>query len=184
MVPSYPFFSGLSSVGSQDRQLQKVAQAMIVPLKNGLQSFNEVLEILLHVRGDMVLPDSEDFHDIRKEMIYMKEELQRSEKIAADELQDLNRQTEVLTADQGQLARQKQEKLVELDRLQKQLDSYKSSLKSYRDALNTQRRNLESAEETLQSMRRKRDEAETMRNVGLGLMIIPIAGWIVGEYKK
>lgn len=152
-----------------------------MPLKSGLQSFTEVSEILLSVRADIVLSDSQTFHDIRGKIKNMKEKLQNSEKIAADKLQGLNRQTEVLTADQGRLARQKQEKCNELDRLQKQLDSYRCSLKSYRDALDTQRRNLESAEETLQRMRTKRDEAETMRNVGLGLLAIPIAGWIVGE---
>ncbi|TWW79816.1 hypothetical protein D4764_10G0008460 [Takifugu flavidus] len=100
---------------------------------------------------------------------------------AAEELQDLDRQTEVLTADQGRLARLKQEKQLELDKLQKQLGSYRSSLETYKDALNTQRRNLESAKETLENMRKKRDEAETMRNVGLGLLAIPFVGWVVGE---
>lgn len=152
-----------------------------MPLKSGLQSFNEVSEILLRVRADIVLSDSQTFHDIRIKIKNMKEKLQNSERIAAVKLQDLNRQTEVLTADQGHLARQKQEKCNELDRLQKQLGSYRCSLKSYRDALNTQRRNLESAEETLQRMRTKRDKAETVRNVGLGMLAIPIAGWIVGE---
>ncbi|XP_029694881.1 uncharacterized protein isoform X3 [Takifugu rubripes] len=167
-------------IGSQDRELRKVAQAVIVPLKSGLQSFNKVSEILLSVHADMVLPDTQTFHDIRRQILNMKRQLESSERIAAEELQDLDRQTEVLTADQGRLARLKQEKQLELDKLQKQLGSYRSSLETYKDALNTQRRNLESAKETLENMRKKRDEAETMRNVGLGLMVIPVAGWIVG----
>ncbi|XP_029694882.1 uncharacterized protein [Takifugu rubripes] len=169
-----------SSVGSQDRELRKVAQAVIVPLKSGLQSFNKVSEILLSVHADMVLPDTQTFHDIRRQILNMEQQLESSERKAAEELQDVDRQTEVLTADQGCLARLKQEKQLELDKLQKQLGSYRSSLETYKDALNTQRKNLESAKETLENMRKKRDEAETMRNVGLGLLVIPFIGWAVG----
>ncbi|TWW54479.1 hypothetical protein D4764_0277550 [Takifugu flavidus] len=170
-----------SSVGSQDRELRKVAQAVIIPLKSGLQSFNKVSEILLSVHADMVLPDTQTFDDIRRQILNMEQQLESSEKKAAEELQDVDRQTEVLTADQGRLARLKQEKQLELDKLQKQLGSYRSSLETYKDALNTQRRNLESAKETLENMRKKRDEAETMRNVGLGLLAIPFVGWAVGS---
>ena len=154
---------------------------MIVPVNSGLQSFNDVSEILLRVRADVVLPDSQTFRDIRRRVVHMKQQMKRSENIAAGELETLNRQTELLTAEQSRLARQKKEKELQLDLLQKKLGSYTSTLGNYEEALGTQRRNLESAEEILKSMKKRREDAELMRNVGLGLMLIPVAGWIVGE---
>lgn len=72
-------------------------------------------------------------------------------------------------------------KQLEISNLQEQLSSYSSALQRYRNALHTERRNLQAAEETLDMMRETSDEAETMRNVGLGLLAIPVIGWIAGE---
>uniref|UniRef100_A0A3B4T4Q1 Myosin tail domain-containing protein n=1 Tax=Seriola dumerili TaxID=41447 RepID=A0A3B4T4Q1_SERDU len=108
----------------------------------------------------------------------MKQQLEASEQVAKTELQRLDEETEHLTAMQSDLARQKKKKEGELKNLKTQLESDRSSLASYREALKTEKRNLESAEDTLSSMRRRRDEAETMRNVGIGMMFIPFVGWI------
>lgn len=178
---SYPFVCNHSSVGSQDEMLRKLGEAMMVPLKSGLQSFNKVSETLLSVGADVLLPDSQTFHDLRRQIVNMKEQIERSERIAAGELHNLDRQTEVLTAEQGRLARRKMEKELQICNLRQQLDSYNSSLESYMNALDTMRRNLEAAEETLNMMRRQRDEAEEMRDIGLGLLAIPVIGWVVGE---
>lgn len=153
-----------------------MAQDVIVPLKSGLQSFNEVSEILLHVRENMVLPDSQTFRDIRRQIMNMKQQMEISESIAAGELEDLDQQTELLTAQQGRLAREKQQKELEFDQHQKQLGSYRSTLDHLRDSLSTHRRNLESAEDTLESMRRRRVDAEKRRNLGLAL-----TPFLVGE---
>ncbi|CAG02966.1 unnamed protein product [Tetraodon nigroviridis] len=155
-----------SCAGSQDQELERLAQAVIVPLKSGLQSFNNVSEILLRVRADVVLPDSETFHDIRRQITHMKRQMERSERIAAE---------------QGQLAREKRERELDLDHLQRQLKSDKSTLGNYKEALSTQKRNLESAEGTLRSMEEKKEKAEVLRNVGIGVSLIPIVGWVVGE---
>lgn len=157
---------------------------MIVPLTSGLQSFDEVSEILLRVRADMVLPESQTFHDIRGRIVNMKQKMESSESIAAAELESLDRQTELLTAEQGRLAREKREKELKVDRLEEQLRSFRSTLEIHEAALSTHRRNLESAQETLESMKKKRDDAEVMRNVGIGVSFIPIVGWIVGESLK
>lgn len=158
-----------------------MAQAVIVPLKNGLQSFNNVSEILLQVKENMVLPETQTFRDIRREMLNMKQQMETSESVATRELQRLDGQTESLTAEQGRLARQKQQKECELKNLKTQLESHQSTLEDYKEALDTETRNLNSAEETLRKMKQRRNEAETKRDVGLALMVIPVAGWIVGE---
>ncbi|XP_022612848.1 uncharacterized protein LOC111230401 [Seriola dumerili] len=168
------------SVGQQHWELRELAQAVLEPLKRGLHSFNNVSEMLLSINGDMVLPGSKNFRDIRRQIENMKQQLEASEQVAKTELQRLDEETEHLTAMQSDLARQKKKKEGELKNLKTQLESDRSSLASYREALKTEKRNLESAEDTLSSMRRRRDEAETMRNVGIGMMFIPFVGWIPG----
>ncbi|XP_071314759.1 myosin-7-like [Trachinotus anak] len=168
------------SVGQKHLELRKLVQAVIGPLKSGLQSFNNVSEMLLRINTDIVYPGCQTFHDVRLQIMNMKKQMEKSEQIAREELQHLDEETERLTAEQSNLAEQKKKKECELNDLKTQLDSHRSSLKSYRDALKTERRNLSSAEDTLSNMRQRRDNAETVRNVGIGLMFIPIVGWIPG----
>lgn len=151
------------------------------PLKNGLQAFNEVSEILLRVRADVLPSDSQTFLHIRREITRMKQQMESAESIAAGELAELDRQTELLTAEQGRVARERQEGELHLDRLQTQLGSYRSTLENLRDSLRARRRNLESAEESLESMKKRRDDAEATRDVGESLMVVPIVGLFVGE---
>ena len=169
------------TLGFQDTKLKALAQAVIVPLKSGLQSFNQVSEILLRHGEDTILPHGQTFHDIRVRIVNAKQQLERSESIAACELAALDRQTELLTAEQGQLATQKKQKELELDQLWTQLRSNKSTLDNLRDVLSARRRNLDAAEETLGSMRRRQHEAEVKRDVGIGLLFVPIVGLIAGE---
>lgn len=158
-----------------------LAHAVIGPLKSGLQSFNTVSQMLLKEETDYLLPDSQTFHEIRPEIENMKKGLERAEQVAMQELRRLDGDTERLTAEQNSLNWQKRTKEGELATFRTQLSSHISSLNSNRNALGTYRGNLRSAEETLASMKRKRDEAEKIRNIGIGLMFIPILGTIAGQ---
>lgn len=111
----------------------------------------------------------------------MKQELERAEQVSMKELKQLDGDTERLTAEQSHLAKEKMEGEQKLEILDKQLESHKSLLENYNKVLETERRNLEKAEDTLNDMRRQRDNAQTVRDVGIGLLFIPIAGWIAGE---
>ncbi|XP_056255195.1 uncharacterized protein LOC130183630 [Seriola aureovittata] len=168
------------SAGQQHWELMELARAVIGPLKSGLCSFNTVSEMLLSIDADMVLPGCQYFDDIRRQIKNMKQRMEESEQIARVELQRVDRVTESLTAEQSVLARQKSQKEGELQNLNTQLSSHQSSLRSYSNALDTERTNLRSAEDTLDNMRAKRDEAERVRNAGIGVMFIPIVGWIAG----
>ncbi|KAG7243793.1 hypothetical protein INR49_008260 [Caranx melampygus] len=164
----------------QHVELRRLAQALIVPLKSGLYSFITVSEILLSINADMVLPGCQTFDDVRRQIMSMKLQMEESEQIAITELQQLDWETETLTAEQSQLARQKKKKIVELQKLNTKLSSLQSTLSSYEEALETERTNLESAEETLSDMRAKKDKAEAVRDIGIGIALIPIVGWIAG----
>ncbi|AWP16853.1 Hypothetical protein SMAX5B_000254 [Scophthalmus maximus] len=168
------------SAGQRHLELKELAQAVIRPLKSGLHSFNNVLEMLLHINADIVLPDSQTFHDIRQEIENMKQQMEESEQVARKELQQLDGETEHLTAEQSRLANQKSQKELKVEGLKIQLESHRSSLESYKEALEKQRDNLKSAENTRDRMRDRRDGGENVRNAGIGVMFIPIVGWIAG----
>ncbi|XP_029368379.1 centrosome-associated protein CEP250-like [Echeneis naucrates] len=161
-------------------ELRELAQAVIGPLKRGLHSFINVSDILCSVNGDIIHPGSQDFYYIRHQIENMKTQLEISEKVAKIELQSMDEQTERMIAHQCHLVEQKKKMESKLMKLKKQLESNKSSLQNYREALDRERRNLRSAEDTVDQMRQKRDEAETMRNVGIGIMFIPIIGLLPG----
>ncbi|RVE64485.1 hypothetical protein OJAV_G00126280 [Oryzias javanicus] len=162
------------------RELSVLAVRETGPLLKGLRSFNSLSEMLLSTNADIILPGCQTFDDIREEIKEMKQHLEESEQIAVRELQHLDKETESLTAEQSNLENQKRRREGELEDLKLQLDSHRSSLKTYNEALETEKNNLQSAERTLRDMRRKKDEAEEMKNFGIGLMFIPFIGLIPG----
>ncbi|KAG7243819.1 hypothetical protein INR49_007230, partial [Caranx melampygus] len=167
------------SVG-QHMDLRPLAQALIVPLKIGLCSFNAVSEILLSIKADMVLPGCQTFDDVRQQIMNMKLQMEESECRAKAELEQVDRETETLTAEQSQLAQQKKQKTDELNKLNTELSSLQSTLSNFKDALERERKNLQTAENTLRDMSAKRDEAQRVRDAGIGVMFIPFVGWIAG----
>lgn len=161
--------------------MKTLAQAVIGPLRNGLQSFSNVSEMLLNVDADFLLPECQAFHEIRREIEKMKQELDGAEQVAMKELRQVDGETECLTKEQSYLAQQKKEREMTLSNLTKELDSHRSLLQKYKETLETTNRCLRTAQSTLNDQRRRRDEAESTRNWGLGLLAVPIAGWITGE---
>ncbi|GLD68260.1 uncharacterized protein AKAME5_001957100 [Lates japonicus] len=129
------------SCGSVEQQLElkELAQAVIGPLKRGLCSFNNVLEMLLSIDAEIILPGCPTFSDVRSEIENMKQQMEESEQVATNKLHCLDEETERLTAEQSLLAEQKKQRESELENLKKQLESYRSSLKSYTEALETER---------------------------------------------
>ncbi|XP_024141285.1 uncharacterized protein LOC112154514 [Oryzias melastigma] len=75
---------------------------------------------------------------------------------------------------------EKKELDAELADLKMCLDSYESSLKSYSEARETEQRNLNSAKETLKKLEGNKNYAQTIRDIGIGLLGIPLFGWISG----
>ncbi|XP_049893651.1 tropomyosin alpha-4 chain-like [Epinephelus moara] len=170
-----------SSVVPQDPELIKLAQAVIGPLKSGLESFNTVTDLLLSVNADIVLPGCQTFDEIRREIESMKQELERSEQVAKQELLKLDGDTERLTAEQSWLAKEKQKREGELQNYRIELKSHQESLERNQEKLRQARCRVREAEETYDNMSRRRDEAQIKRDVGIGLMAIPILGWIAGS---
>ena len=90
---------------------------MIEPLKSGLHSFNIVSDMLLSVNADIVLPGCRTFNKIRQEIKNMKQQMEKSELVAGNELQRLDWETERLTAEQSHLGNQRKQREGELETL-------------------------------------------------------------------
>ncbi|XP_036067050.1 uncharacterized protein LOC118598462 [Oryzias melastigma] len=155
-------------------------RASIEPLENGLRSLSLLSEMLLHVDADAVFPGGPIFDGFRRAIQEMEKHFKESEHIATVELHRLDEETERLTADQSDLEKKKKEQDAKLGDLKMCLDSYESSLKSYSEARETEQRNLNSAEETLKKLEGNKNYAQTIRDVGIGLLAIPFFGWISG----
>ncbi|XP_036066930.1 uncharacterized protein LOC118598376 [Oryzias melastigma] len=150
------------------------------PLENGLLSFNRLTEMILSIDADIVTPGCQTFDDFRQEVHKMKIYFNESEQIAGKELKQLDEKTVALTADQGILRQKKEKQKERLQNLKTLLTSHESSLKRYTQDRDAAQRNLVSAKQDLKEMEGRRDNAQTVRDVGIGLFAIPIFGWIAG----
>ncbi|XP_028828964.1 uncharacterized protein LOC114786195 [Denticeps clupeoides] len=167
-------------VGQPYLELRELANNLFGLLKNGLQAFNNVSDMLLSVKADIVPAGSWIFNDIRQQIVNMKEWMEKAEGEVSRELRKLDVETERLTAEQRDIEEQKKQREGEIETFKITLLSHKNSLEQYTQALETERRNLKTAKDTLEDMRQKRDHAQTVRDVGIGLFAIPIVGWIAG----
>ncbi|GLD65576.1 uncharacterized protein AKAME5_001703300 [Lates japonicus] len=135
--------------------------------------------MLLSIDADIILPGCLTFNMPDQEIVNI--QMEESEQVAKQMFHCSDEETERLTAEQSLLAEQKKQRESELKRLKKKLESYRSSLESYTAALETERRNLRSAEDTLDGLRKRRDNAETVRNVGIGVSFIPIVDKVMSN---
>lgn len=93
--------------GLKHPDLTDLAQAVIVPLKNGLCSFRKLSEMILSVNVDMALPGCQTFDKIRGEIETMMKYLDEAEQLVRTKLEGLDDETENLTAEQSTLEKQR-----------------------------------------------------------------------------
>lgn len=165
----------------KQQRLDELAQAVVCPLKKGLLSFTAVMEMLLHMPADPYGIITQDDSKIRREIKNMDFYMNSSQKVAVHALEGIDRETEELTAELGVLTNQKKKSESELRNLKQSLQSHESSLTNYKNSLEIEERNLKSARDTLNKMNERGARGAAVTGVGVGLMVIPIAGWIVGR---
>ncbi|XP_024141132.1 uncharacterized protein LOC112154438 [Oryzias melastigma] len=164
----------------QASDLCRIIQAVMKPLENGLLSFNRLSEMILSIDADIVFHKCQTFDDFRQEVQKMEKYLKESEQKAGKELEQLDEKTETLTVKKYNLERKRKDQDAELARLKTCVESHQSTLKSCTEARDAEKRNLETAKETLKEMQDKVDHADTIRNIGVPLFVIPVFGWIAG----
>ncbi|KAI4896570.1 hypothetical protein NFI96_024820 [Prochilodus magdalenae] len=154
--------------------------AVMAPLKDGLCSINKVYEALIDGDVDPITGQCTNYKQSRKQIVKAKKSLEQSEKAASKGLRRLDQNIETLTQDEGKREQKIRDKKETIDRLRIKQTSNETLLKQSEDSLEVARGSLDSAKSTLQEQEDRKRNAEIITGVGVGLMVIPIIGWIAG----
>ncbi|KAI4888450.1 hypothetical protein NFI96_031098 [Prochilodus magdalenae] len=154
--------------------------AVMAPLKDGLCSINKVYEALIDGDVDPITGQCTNYKQSRKQIVKAKKSLEQSEKAASKGLKRLDQNIETLTQDEGKREQKIRDKKETIDRLRIKQTSNETLLKQSEESLEVARGSLDSAKSTLQEQEDRKRNAEIITGVGVGLMVIPIIGWIAG----
>ncbi|XP_039609860.1 uncharacterized protein LOC120529790 [Polypterus senegalus] len=148
-------------------------------------SFKNGICKILQLARDLQAIDSNhmenDSWKIRKSILDAEKTLSQSEMSAMGQLEKLDDKCENLICEKKRLETEEKEKREELFSTQKKLQHLEEMLKSTKESLDQANRNLTSAQKNVESARRTAREQQTVRDVGIGIMFIPIVGLIAGS---
>ncbi|KAL7883414.1 hypothetical protein SRHO_G00010720 [Serrasalmus rhombeus] len=154
--------------------------AFIEPLQDGLNSIKQVCEALSEADVNAFSGQCSNYNYIREQIVQAQQSLERSEQAAATVLRSLDERIEILTQDEGKLEQEMTATQETLENLKIQQLSNEKLLSESKGALELAKTNLSTAREALQELEERRDYAESVRNAGWGVTLIPIIGWIAG----
>ncbi|XP_026765972.3 uncharacterized protein LOC113524053 [Pangasianodon hypophthalmus] len=161
--------------------LKDTAEAVIVPLKDGISSLNRVYEALIKADVHPVTGQCSNYDYIRQQIVQAHQHLQRSEQTAGSGLKSLDKNLEWLTQDEGILQCEKSSTETHLQNLRTEQGSNEKLLRDSQGALEQARGNLNSTKQTLRDQENRKKTAEIITGVGAGLLVIPVIGWIAGS---
>ncbi|XP_047671589.1 uncharacterized protein LOC113650517 [Tachysurus fulvidraco] len=171
----------MNQLSSLEVVLKNTAEAVLIPLKGGVSSLNEVYKALIEADVDPVTGKCSNYDYIRQQIVQAHQLLNQSEKEASSGLKSLDENLERLIQEEGKLKQEMNDTNLTLDNFRKEKESNENLLRVSQGALDQTRRILNSAIHTLQVRQKKKQDAEIITGVGAGLLVIPIIGWIVGS---
>ncbi|MCJ8749411.1 hypothetical protein PDJAM_G00175950 [Pangasius djambal] len=161
--------------------LKDTAEAVIVPLKDGISSLNRVYEALIKADVDPVTGQCSNYDYIRQQIVQAHQNLEKSEQTASSGLKSLDKSLERLIQDERKVEREMEDTKQTLENLRTKQESNEKLLRESQGALEQARTNLNSTNQTLQDQESRKKNAEIITGVGAGLLVIPIIGWIAGS---
>ncbi|XP_060759964.1 uncharacterized protein LOC132870351 [Neoarius graeffei] len=170
----------MTQLHSSEVVLKNTAEAVIVPLKYGISSLNAVYQALIETDVDPVTGQCSNYNTIRQQIVHAHQNLKRSDQRASSGLKNLDENLERLTEAEGKLERKKSCTETHLENLRTEQASNEELRRKSQAALEQARRNLNSTKQTLCDQESRKNTAEIITGVGLGVMVIPIVGWIAG----
>ncbi|XP_026998319.2 uncharacterized protein LOC113640147 [Tachysurus fulvidraco] len=165
---------------SSEVVLKNTAEAVLVPLKGGVSSLNEVYKALIEADVDPVTGKCSNYNYIRQQIEQAHQLLKQSEQEASSGLKSLDENLERLIQEEWKLEKEMKDTKLTLDNFREKKESNEKLLRESQGAVEQTRRNLNSAINTLQAQQKRKHDAEIVTGVGAGLLVIPIIGWIVG----
>ncbi|XP_076866678.1 uncharacterized protein LOC143517763 [Brachyhypopomus gauderio] len=170
----------MNQISSNGVLLKDSAEAVIIPLKNGIISITRVYESLIDADVNPISGQCSNYTSIRQQIVETQQSLEESEQAASTGLKGLDQHLEELTEVEGKCEQQIRDRQHNLDNLRTEQMSNEKILNDSISALEQARHNLGSAEETKRNQEKRRHDAEIVTGVGAGLFVIPIVGWIAG----
>ncbi|XP_047672440.1 centrosomal protein of 112 kDa-like isoform X1 [Tachysurus fulvidraco] len=161
--------------------LKNTAEAVLIPLKGGVSSLNEVYKALIEADVDPVTGKCSNYDYIRQQIEQAHQLLKQSEQQASSGLKSLDENLERLIQEEGKLKQEINYTILTLDNFRKEKESNENLLRVSQGALEETKRKLNSAINTLQAQEKRKRDAEIITGVGAGLLVIPIIGWIAGS---
>ncbi|KAF4080821.1 hypothetical protein AMELA_G00175660 [Ameiurus melas] len=171
----------MTQLYSPEVVLKNTAEAVIVSLKDGISTLNEVYQALIKADVDPVIGQCSNYDYIRQQIVQVHQLLEQSEQTASSGLKSLDESLERLTQDEGKLKREINHTKNTLENLRTKQASSEKLLRDSQGALELARTNLTSTIQTLQNQEKRKHNAEIITGVGAGLLVIPIVGWIAGS---
>ncbi|KAK3525094.1 hypothetical protein QTP86_015269, partial [Hemibagrus guttatus] len=165
---------------SSEVVLKNTAEVIILPLKDGISSLNEVYQALIEADVDPITGKCSNYDYIRQQIVQAHQLLEQSEQAASSGLRSLDQNLERLVQDEGKLNWEMNELKQTLENLRTEQESNEKLLRESQGALELTRGNLNSAKQTLQDQEKRKRDAEIVTGVGAGLFLIPVIGWIAG----
>ncbi|XP_060721277.1 leucine zipper protein 1-like [Tachysurus vachellii] len=167
----------MNQLSSLEVVLKNTAEAVLIPLKGGISSLNEVYKALIKADVDPVTGKCSNYDYIRQQIVQAHQLLKQSEQEASSGLESLDENLERLIQEEGKLKQEINDTILTLDNLKEKKESNEKILRAVQGALEQTRRNLDSAIHAQQKMKR---DAKIVTGVGAGVFTIPIIGWIAG----
>ncbi|XP_060721330.1 uncharacterized protein LOC132842599 [Tachysurus vachellii] len=155
-------------------------EVVLIPLKGGISSLNEVYKALIEADVDPVTGKFSNYDYIRQQIVQAHQLLKQSEQEASSGLKSLDENLKRLIQGEGKLKQEMNDTKLTLDNFRKERGSNENLLRAVQGALEQTRRNLDSAIHTLQGQQKRKRDAEIVTAVGAGVSFIPIIGWIAG----
>ncbi|XP_062373900.1 uncharacterized protein LOC134062463 [Sardina pilchardus] len=162
------------------RFVEDFKSTVLPSLKSGLDGFNGLTSTLLATNTDIVTMKMDSFRTLRSSIEKVKKNLSQSEEAASTRLRQVDKLTENLTAKKGDLERKQSDKNQRLNNLKTKLKSDRAVLEMHEHSLSKAINHMRETQWKLQDLQSKKEKAEEMRDIGIGLAFIPIVGWIPG----
>ncbi|XP_076866664.1 uncharacterized protein LOC143517757 [Brachyhypopomus gauderio] len=170
----------MTHIPSSVALLKDTAEAVIIPLKNGIISITRVYESLIDADVDPISGQCSNYTSIRQQIVETQQSLEESEQAASTGLKGLDEHLEELTEVEGKCEQQIRDTESTLSNLRTEQRSNEKLLNDCNVALEQARHNLCSAEEIQRNQEKRKHDAEIVTDVGRGLSFVPFIGSIAG----
>lgn len=155
----------------------KFLESVFLFLKQGVGSIDSLTMFLLTADKDHM---EQDYKKIRSMIEEATQSMSKAETASKYQLAKVDEKYLVLTTEKSNLERDQTNKKTELNNLKTSLASHNENLENSRRALEVANQHKETAQRDLDNARAWYRQEEEKRNIGIGLMFIPIIGTIIG----